>query len=143
MKIYILFLTWCITGRLFIMGSAGRKRRYKNDHHSHNKKTPEYYDDDRCFVGEWSSWTSCTRFCGSAGERERRRLVKGACKPPNTQVEECNRFCYNGGSPRNQGCACRPTFGGRCCEVQYNNTAGEFSLMFSSAVGKPQCFNST
>ncbi|XP_053381647.1 uncharacterized protein LOC123555884 isoform X2 [Mercenaria mercenaria] len=69
--------------------------------------------------GDWHSWSSCTESCGG-GTRQRYKLscVKSDKK---YQKEECNEFCYNGGSYHSGNCHCKPWRRGSCC--QYCSTS--------------------
>ena len=82
-----------------------------------------------CGVGSWTSWSSCSRQCGTSGEQTRtRQLVRaascgGSCPYKLRETRACNRNrCQNSGTPHSSGCSCRSGYRGTCCEY------GEFRL---------------
>ena len=75
-----------------------------------------------CRWGGWSQWTSCTAVCGNSGTKTRYRGIAehascggSGCSGPSSQTVECNRFCYNGGTPQSTYCTCPDDFRGDCC----------------------------
>ena len=77
-----------------------------------------------CTWGGWSGWGGCNHPCGSSGTRARTRgIARGAscggasCSGPSRQVQACNRFCHNGGTPQNGRCSCPAAFRGGCCQT--------------------------
>jgi len=91
----------------------------------------------RCKVSEWSNWSLCSRACGLAGIQERRRqkLNPSALQCVLYQQKPCNRFCYNNGIPRDQGCACAKPFIGKCCETKFNGGGGPLPLTTIKTTG--------
>ena len=84
-----------------------------------------------CAWGGWSAWGACSDPCGSAGTQSRSRgIAKGAycggssCSGPSSQTQDCNRFCYNGGTPQSGHCGnCTDEFWGTCCDKRkYGNS---------------------
>ena len=77
-----------------------------------------------CTWGGWSGWSGCNHPCGSSGTRARTRgIARGpscggaSCSGPSRQVQPCNRFCHNGGTPQNSRCSCSAAFRGTCCQT--------------------------
>ena len=75
-----------------------------------------------CQWGGWSQWTSCTAVCGNSGTKTRHRGIAvhpdcggSGCSGPSSQTVECNRFCYNGGTPQSTYCTCPDEYWGQCC----------------------------
>ncbi|XP_048588685.1 neurogenic locus notch homolog protein 1 [Nematostella vectensis] len=79
-----------------------------------------------CKVSGWSTWSSCNHRCGSAGiqTRTRSKTVQqqcgGSCLYPLSESRSCNRYCYNGGTPQQGYCSCKPGFTGTCCHNDIN-----------------------
>lgn len=75
-----------------------------------------------CAVSNWSSWSDCTVACGLIGTQRRTRNVTrgancgGSCPFALSQVQACNRWCYNGGTPQQTRCICKSGYSGQCCE---------------------------
>ena len=75
-----------------------------------------------CQVGNWTSWSACSRLCGTSGTQQRTRAVTqaascGGSRPYSLrQTQACNRDgCQYGSSPHSSGCSCRTGYGGTCC----------------------------
>ena len=79
----------------------------------------------RCIRGDWSAWSGCNHPCGSSGTRTRTiGIVRrpnycdgGPCIRNDRQVQDCNRFCHNGGRPQYGRCSCSAAFRGACCQI--------------------------
>ena len=76
-----------------------------------------------CAWGGWSQWGGCNHPCGNAGTQSRGRGIArqascggGGCSGPSSETRGCNRFCYNGGSPRVAYCQCTEPFWNTCCQ---------------------------
>ncbi|XP_071954649.1 trypsin-like isoform X2 [Antedon mediterranea] len=55
--------------------------------------------NDKCFWGEWSSWSECNTNCTNAGVRKRTRMCSCSsatgCDGKDTQVEACSKLTCN------------------------------------------------
>ena len=88
-----------------------------------------------CAWGGWSAWGVCNHPCGNAGTQSRSRgTSRGAscggssCSGPSSQTQDCNRFCYNGGTPRLGHCDCPDEFWGTCCnKCKYRYTTSYYN----------------
>ncbi|XP_050405698.1 sushi, von Willebrand factor type A, EGF and pentraxin domain-containing protein 1-like [Patella vulgata] len=86
------------------------------------------WDFCNCRFLEWSTWSSCTKQC--YGRHYRDRLVRHTVKKGCTEFtdcatpgsghdwDDCNKFCYNGGTYVSSytGCKCVDGKYGRCCD---------------------------
>ena len=77
-----------------------------------------------CQVSSWTSWSSCTRQCGTSGIQTRTRRITwpaacgGTCPFHLSDTRSCNRDnCQNAGTPVSNGCLCPPGYQGTCCEI--------------------------
>ena len=78
-----------------------------------------------CLWETWSQWKSCTALCGTSGTKTRTRGIAehaecdgSPCSGPSSQTVECNRFCYNGGTPQSTYCTCPDEYWGHCCNYR-------------------------
>ena len=103
-----------ITGTNSIFWRRRRRRR---------RSSPPPCSAINCKVGSWTSWSSCSRQCGTSGSQTRTRQklqaaqCGGTCPYKLQETQACNRGnCKHGGTPNNAGCSCRLGYGGRCCQ---------------------------
>lgn len=97
--------------------TAWRRRRRRR------RPLPPNCSPRNCQVGGWTSWSACSRQCGTSGVQFRTRgLLQGAscggsCPYFLREMQACNRGnCRNGGTPHSTGCSCGAGFNGTCCE---------------------------
>ena len=95
--------------------NAWRRRR--------RRRAPPPCSAVNCQVGSWTSWSSCSRQCGTSGTQARTRPLQvaascgGTCHYNLLETQACNRDnCQNGGTSHSGGCSCRVGYGGTCCE---------------------------
>ncbi|KAI0235807.1 hypothetical protein LSAT2_013682, partial [Lamellibrachia satsuma] len=76
-----------------------------------------------CAWGGWSAWGTCNHPCGNAGTQSRGRGISrsrscggSGCSGPSSQTQDCNTFCYNGGTPQPGHCDCQDEFWDTCCD---------------------------
>ncbi|KAL9959434.1 hypothetical protein ACROYT_G032758 [Oculina patagonica] len=77
-----------------------------------------------CQVSYWSTWSPCTRRCGTSGTKTRTRTKTvveacgGSCPYHLSEIRSCNTDkCQNSGTPTYYGCFCPPGYNGLCCEI--------------------------
>ncbi|XP_033125552.1 A disintegrin and metalloproteinase with thrombospondin motifs adt-1-like, partial [Anneissia japonica] len=75
-----------------------------------------------CVWSDWSAWSSCEPECGPKRIQTRTRTILTpewcgglGCSGETTQNQTCSPVCFNGGTPTNSTCDCRPWFRGECC----------------------------
>ena len=100
-----------------------------------------------CSWGGWSQWGECNHPCGNAGTQSRSRGIArhpscggGGCSGPSSETRECNRGCYNGGSPLVAHCNCTEPFWNTCCQSRefislgYNSHFSRFIITLSCLI---------
>ncbi|XP_078343053.1 coadhesin-like [Oculina patagonica] len=92
-----------------------------------------------CQVSYWSTWSPCTRRCGTSGTKTRTRTKTvveacgGSCPYHLSEIRSCNTDkCQNSGTPTYYGCFCPPGYNGLCCEIEiFENRRKRIDLMMN------------
>ena len=98
-----------------------------------------------CVWESWSNWGGCNHPCGTAGTQSRNRGISrhpscggSGCGGPSSETRDCNRFCYNGGSPRVAYCECTEPFWNTCCQSREFSSLG-YNSHFSRIIIAQSC----
>ncbi|KAK6194951.1 hypothetical protein SNE40_000478 [Patella caerulea] len=86
------------------------------------------WDSCQCRWDDWVAWSSCTKECYGRRYRDRKVWVSNtegctefsdcATSDEGSELQDCNTFCYNGGTYISSytGCKCVAGKYGRCCD---------------------------
>ncbi|CAH1233664.1 UMOD [Branchiostoma lanceolatum] len=102
-----------------------------------------------CQWGGWSDWSSCSATCGPDGTQYRTRSVAANaqcggsdCSGTDSEIQACNRVCYNNGSVSDGQCVCGLGYTGTCCEIDIDDCStnnGGCSDICTNIVGGYYC----